>query len=66
MHDDFVCLSDADRLKHMDSLLKSKNTERHGNTWIRRFRREKLSVFNRVFRVGVDQLDSTTWTLNLT
>ena len=56
--DDFLCLSDDDGLlKHIDSLLKSKYTAKDiGNTWIRRFRREKPSVLlNRVFRVGVDQ-----------
>ena len=43
--DDSVCLSDDDGLNHIDSLLKSKyDSERHGNTWIRRFRREKPSV----------------------
>ena len=50
MHgDDFVCLSDDDGLKHIDSLLKSKYT------WIRRLRREKPSVVESCFRVGVDQ-----------
>ena len=47
--DDFVCLSDDDGLKHIDSLLKSKYT------WIRRLRREKPSVVESCFRVGVDQ-----------
>ena len=33
MHgDDFVCLSDDDRLKHIDSLLKSKNTAKDMGT----------------------------------
>ena len=36
--DDFACLSDDDKLKHINSLLKSKYT--HGNTWIRKFRRD--------------------------
>ena len=44
-----VCLSDDDGLKHIDSLLKSKHT------WIRRLRREKPSVVESCFRVGVDQ-----------
>ena len=30
-------------------------SDRHGNTWIRRFRCEKLSVVNRVFGVRADQ-----------
>ena len=57
--DDFVCLSDDDGLKHIDSLLNSKiHSARHGNTWIRRF--------------GYDVLDSkqikldSSVTLNLT
>ena len=42
--DDFVSLSDDDGLKHVDGLLKIHiQSERHGNTWIRRFRREKPS-----------------------
>ena len=53
-HDDFVCFSDADGLKHMDFQI-WKHSERFRNTWIRRFRREKLSVLNGVFGVGVDQ-----------
>ena len=39
--DDFVCLSDQ---THRQSSQIQKHSERHGNTWIRRFRREKLSV----------------------
>ena len=43
--DDFVCLSDDDGLKHIDSLLKSKYTAKDmGSTWIRRFRHEKSAV----------------------
>ena len=39
-----VCLSDDDGLKQIDSLLQIQiHSERHGNTWIRRFRREKPS-----------------------
>ena len=55
--DDFVCLSDDDGLKHIDTLLKSKYTTKDmGNSWIRRFRREKkLLLLNREFRVEVDR-----------
>ena len=43
--DDFVCLSDDDGLKHIDSLLEIQiHSERHGNNWIRGFGREKPSV----------------------
>ena len=43
--DDFVCLSDDDGLKrHRQSFQIRVHSERHGNTWIRRFRREKLSI----------------------
>ena len=43
--DEFVCLSEDDGLKHIDSLLKIQiQSERHGNTGIRRFRRDKPSV----------------------
>ena len=42
--EDFVYLSDDDGLKHIDKLLKSQKSERHGNTWIQRFTREKPSV----------------------
>ena len=49
--DDFVCLSDDDGLKHVDSLLKSKYTAKeNGNTWIQRFRREKHSVVESCFQ----------------
>ena len=51
--DDFVCLSDDDGLKHIDSLLKSKYAAK--DKGIRGFRREKsLLSLNRVFRVGTD------------
>ena len=44
--DDSVCLSDDDGLKHIDKTSQIQiHSERHGNTWIRRFRREKSSVF---------------------
>ena len=43
--DDFVRLSDDDGLKHIDSFLKSKYTAKDmGTFFIRRFRRDKLSV----------------------
>ena len=53
---DFVCLSDDDGVKHIDSLLKSKYTAKDMGT----FGFEDLDVksfllLNRVFRVGVDQ-----------
>ena len=57
-HDDnFVCLPDDDGLKHIDSLLKPQiHSKRHGNTWIRRFRREKPSVVEScVLELGTDQ-----------
>ena len=41
--DDFVSLWDDDGLKHIDSQIQI-YSERHGNTGIRRFRREKPSV----------------------
>ena len=43
--DDFVCLSDDDGLKHIDSLLKSKYTAKDmGTLGVGDFRREKPSV----------------------
>ena len=51
--DDFVCLSDDDGLKHIDTLLKSKYTaERHRNTWTRRLGCGESFC---VFRVRTDQ-----------
>ena len=55
--DDFVCLSDDDGLRHIDSLLKSKYTAKDmgtlgfGDSGVKRF-----LLLNRVFRVGVDQI----------
>ena len=54
--DDFVCLSDDDGLKHIDSFLKSKYTAQDMGTL--RFEDsdvKSLLLLNRVFRVGVDQ-----------
>ena len=54
--DDFVCLSDDDGLKHIDSLLKSKYTAKDMGTL--RFEDSNVTsimLLNRVFGVGVDQ-----------
>ena len=55
--DDFVCLSDDDGLKHIDSLLKSKYTAKDmGTTLVFEDSDVKsLLLLNRVCRVGVDQ-----------
>ena len=57
MHgDDFVCLSDDDELKHIDSLLKSKYTAKDmGTLGFEDSDAKSLLLLNRVFRVGVDQ-----------
>ena len=54
--DDFVCLSYDDGLKHIRQSSQIQiHSERHRNTWIRRFRRKKVSVVETcVSRVGVD------------
>ena len=54
--DVFVCLSDDDGLKHIDSLLKSKYTAKDMGTL--GFEDSDVKCFlllNRVFKVGVDQ-----------
>ena len=57
--DDFVWLSDESGLNYIDSLLKSKIlSKRHGNTWIRRFRREDPSVVEPC----VQSQDRSNWT----
>ena len=54
--DDFVCLSDDDVLKHIDSLLKSKHTAKDvGTLGFEDSDVKSLPLLNRVFRVGVDQ-----------
>ena len=54
--DDFVCLSDDDGLKHIDSLLKSKYTAKDMGTLGFEDSDVKSSLLLiRVFRVGVDQ-----------
>ena len=54
--DDFVRLSDDDGLKHIDSLLKSKHTEKDmGTLAFEDSHVKSLLCLNRVFRVGVDQ-----------
>ena len=54
--DDFVCLSDDDGLKHIDSLLKSKYTAKDmGTLGFEDSDVKSLLLLNRVFRVGVDQ-----------
>ena len=53
--DDFVCLSDDDGLKHIDSLLKSKYTAKDmGTLGFEDSDVKSLLLLNRVFRVGVD------------
>ena len=54
--DDFVCLSDGDGLKHIDSLPKSKYTAKDMGTLGHEDSDVKsLQLSNLVFRVGVDQ-----------
>ena len=54
--DDFVCLSDDDGLKHIDSLLKSKYTAKDmGTLGFEDSDVKSLLLLNRAFRVGVDQ-----------
>ena len=54
--DDFVCLSDDDGLKHIDSLLKSKHTAKDmGTLGFEDSDVESLQLLNRVFRVGDGQ-----------
>ena len=54
--DDFVCLSDNDGLKHIDSLLKSKYTAKEmGTLGFEDSDVKSFLLLNRVFRVGVDQ-----------
>ena len=56
--DDFVCLSDDDGLKHIDSLLKSKYTAKDMGTLGFEVSVVKSLLFlNRVFRVGVDETE---------
>ena len=63
--DDFVCLSDDDGLKHVDGLLKFKETAKDmGTLGFADSDVTSLLLLNRVFRVGVGQLVST-WILNL-
>ena len=54
--DDYVCLSDAEGLKHIDSLLKSKYTVKDmGIVGFEDSDVKSLLLLNRLFRVGVDQ-----------
>ena len=54
--DNFVCLSDDDGFKHIDSLLKSKCTAKDMGTLGFGDSDVKSFLFlNRVFRVGTDQ-----------
>ena len=54
--DDFVCLSDDDGLKHIDSPLKSKNTAKEmGTLGLEDSDVKTLLLLNRVCRVGPDQ-----------
>ena len=64
--DDFVCLSDDDGLKNMDSLLKSKYTAKDTGTI--GFEDSDVKSFLSLtvcFELELIKLDST-WTLNLT
>ena len=52
--DDFVCLSDDNGLKHIDSLFKSKYTAKDmGTLGFDDSDLKSLLLLNRVFRVGV-------------
>ena len=54
--DDFVCLSDDDGLKHIDSILKSKYRAKDmGTLGFEGSDVKSFLLLNRVFRVGVDQ-----------
>ena len=54
--DDFVCLSDDDGLKHIDSLFKSKYTAKDmGTLGFEDSDVKSLLLLTRVFRVGTDQ-----------
>ena len=54
--DDFMCLSDDDGLKHIDSLLNSKYTTKDMGTFgFEDSDVKSLLLLKRVFRVGVDQ-----------
>ena len=54
--DDYVCLSDDDGLKHIDSLLKSKYTAKDmGTLGVENSDVKSLRLLDRVFRVRVDQ-----------
>ena len=54
--DDFMCSSDDDGLKHIDSLLKSKYTAKDmGTLGFEDSDVKSLLLLNRLFRVGVDQ-----------
>ena len=54
--DDFVCVSEDGGLKHIDSLLKSKYTEKDmGTLGFEDSDVKSILLLNRVFRVGVDQ-----------
>ena len=55
--DDFVCLSDDDVVKHIDSLHKSKYTAKAMGTFgFEDSDETSFLMLNRVFRVGVDQI----------
>ena len=56
--DDFVCLSDDDGVKHIDNLLKSKISAKDMETLgFDDSDVKSLLLLNRVFRVGVDQIE---------
>ena len=55
--DDFMCLSDDDGLKHIDSLLKSQYTAKDmGTLGFEDSDVKSLLLLNRVFRVGIDHI----------
>ena len=61
--DDFVCLSDDDGLKHIDSLLKFKHTAKVvGTPGFEDSGVKSLLLLNGVFRVGVDRTSLETRT----
>ena len=56
VRDDFVCLSDDDGFKHIDSLLKSKYTAKDiGTLGFEDSDMKSLLLLNRVYSVGSDQ-----------
>ena len=63
--DDFVCLSVADGLKHIDRHLKPCTAKDVETVGFEESDVKSVLLLNRVLKVGQIRLDST-WTLNLT